>query len=143
MRANNINLGLVGCHPISYQDMVQNVEETFAVLAGYLELDLHGLSPGDGDLAGRLPEGHITIHQSIDKPPDPMKINQWREELNQQEIGLIEGKCRKYLIDAGFEGTRPGKTWLAWKCKLIYFTILYHADNLMNIFSFQLKKIFR
>jgi len=141
MRVNDINKRLINMHPISYQDMVQKTEETFSSLAGYLELDLQGISPGEGDLKNRLPEGHITIHQSIDKLPDPLKISQWKKELSQEEVGLIEDKCWKYLVAGGFERTLGGGPGLVRKCKLIYFTIIYYANRLQHIFSFQLKRI--
>jgi len=141
MRINNINTRLIKIHPVYYQDMVQKTEETFSSLAGYLELDLQGILPGDGDLKDRLPEGHKTIHQSIDKPPDPLKINQWKEELSKEEVGLIEDKCRKYLIARGFERIRRDEPGLGRKCKLIYFTFIYYTKQLQHIFSFQLKRI--
>lgn len=141
MRVNKVNIRLLDIHPIFYQDMIQKTEETISILAGYLELDLQGLVPGEGDLKGRLPDRHKTIHQSIGKLPDPIKIDQWKEELGQEEVRLIEAKCRKYLIVGGFERTCGGKTGLTMKCQLIYFTLMYYTSQLMHIFSFQLKRI--
>ncbi len=141
MRMNKVNIRLLDIHPISYQDMIQKTEETISILASYLELDLQGLVPGEGDLKGRLPLDHRTIHQSIDKLPDPLKIDQWKEELGQEEVRLIELKCMKYLMVGGYERTYRGKTGLAMKFKLVYFTLMYYTSQIMDIFSFQLRRI--
>ena len=95
MRVNYFNMRLMDIHSIYYRDMIQKTDETLSTLAGYLEVELHGLVPIEGDLKRRLPKEHKAIHQFIDKLPEPMKRNQWKGELSQEEVGLIEDKCRK------------------------------------------------
>ena len=140
MRRNKVNMGLLDNHTISYREMVIDLDGTLAALSGYLEQDLPGLAPGEGDLAGRLPEGHNIIHPTVNMLPDPVKIDQWREEISPEEISLIEGKCRRFMMEGGFEITRQVTTPPARKYKLIYFTIVYHADRLLHIVGFHLKR---
>lgn len=141
-RANIKNLELIEIHQILYRDLVANMDETISGLSGYLDLDLKGISPGGGDLLDRLPNGHRPIHQHITESPDSRKINQWREELSQEEIRLIEHKCRKHLIEGEFEIKVQNRAQLVETCKVIYFTLLYRIGHFMHRFRFHLKRTF-
>jgi len=141
-RTNNKNLELIESHQILYHDLIQNMDETISGLSGYLEIDLQGISPGEGDLYGRLPDGYKPIHKYISEGPESKKINQWKEELNQEEIHLIERKCKKHLKDTGFEITGQVNVQLAGSTKVIYFTIIYQIVQFLKILLFHFKRIY-
>ena len=105
-------------------------------------MDFGDISPGGGDLAKRLPDGHRQIHQTISEIPSLEKIDQWKEELSWEEISLIEQKCKKYFIEFGFRVSSVKKNHLGIACKMIYYTLIYRANRLIQMLVFHIKRIF-
>ena len=142
MRENKKNIGKLKAHLIGYRELIEEMEVSVSGLSEYLEMDLEGISPDKGDLSSRLPDGHRKIHQNISTPPDPEKLNQWKEELSRKEIWLIERKCRKNLMKEGFKPTDGRNLPIAEMFDLFRFTLLYRWKELVRKFRFHYRKLF-
>ncbi|GAI46990.1 unnamed protein product, partial [marine sediment metagenome] len=103
VRAVTKNREHIDGYQILYQELIQRMDETLSGLSGYLQLDLKGITPEEGDLKDRLPDGHKIIHKDISEIPLREIINKWKVELNQVDIVFIEQKCKKHLINFEFE----------------------------------------
>jgi hypothetical protein len=133
----------IDCCQIEYIDLIKKLDEVRGVLSIYLGLDLKGISSVKGDLSERLPDSHKLIHQAITDIPLQEKIDKWKQELNQEEISLIERKCRRYFGVFGYVVSRTDHNLPAIMFKLNYYTCMYQAIQLTRKARFHTKRIFK
>lgn len=131
----------VDCCQILYNDFIWKMDEVISALSIYMGLDLKGITAAEGDLSERLPDNHRQIHLTISDIPLQEKIDKWQQELNQEEISLIERKCRRYFGEFGFVASRTDNYATAITCKMNYYSGLYQAVQLTRKVRFHLKRI--
>jgi hypothetical protein len=56
----------------------------------------------DGDIVSRRSD-RIAIHQGALRPPDPARIDHWRNELGSEEIAVFESVAADLLRDLGYD----------------------------------------
>ncbi|MCK4854752.1 MAG: hypothetical protein KAT31_10830 [Bacteroidales bacterium] len=133
----------IDCYQILYNDFIWKMDEVIRTLSIYLGLDLKGITAVEGDLSERLPDSHRLIHQTISDIPLQEKIDEWRKELNQEEISLIERKCKRYFGEFGFVASRTDHYVPAITCKMNYYSGLYQTVQNIRKARFHLKRIFK
>jgi hypothetical protein len=131
------------CCLVLYHDFISKMDEVISALSIYLGLYLKGITAGEGDLLDRLPDSHRLIHQSIYDIPLQEKIDEWKKELNPEEISLIERKCKKYFNEFEFVTSRTGHYIRGIICKMNYYTLLYQAVQLARKTKFHFKRVFK
>jgi len=133
----------IDCCQILYNDLIWKMDEVISALSIYLGLDLKGLTTAEGDLFERLPDNHKLIHQTISDIPLQEKIDKWKIELNQEEISLMERKCKRYFGEFGFSASVADNHIPLITCKMNYYSSLYQAVQLIRKARFYLKRILK
>jgi hypothetical protein len=137
------NCSQVDCYQILYHEFIRKMDEALISLSAFLALDLTDITPGHGDLEDRLPDGQRDIHPGIADVPRQEKIEQWRKDLNMEEICLIERICKRYFGEFGFVATRSDDNIRGITFKIKYYTFLYQAIQLARKARFHTKRVFK
>jgi hypothetical protein len=137
------NCSQVDCYQLFFYDFIRKMHEELISLSTFLGLNLKDISPGNGDLADRLPDGQRDIHSGIADGPRQEKIEQWRKELSLEEICLIERICKRYFGEIGFVATRSDYNIRGMTFKIKYYTFLYLAIQLTRKARFHMKRVFK
>ena len=98
----------LGAPTVRYEDLVREPERV-ATLCAELELPHAAESVGGGFV--EKPKFIDSTHALVGKPPDPSRIEGWRERLTEREIELFEWRAWPMLHAFGYEldfGSRAG-----------------------------------
>jgi hypothetical protein len=105
---------------IRYEELVREPEATLRGIAEFIELpwdagmlDYHRRSeerlaeldrdiPAWGKKLPRSAESRMALHQQTTKPPDPARIDRWREELGPDELEAFEREAGATLDELGY-----------------------------------------
>ena len=106
---------------IRYEALIREPEATLRQVAEFIELpwdpamlDYHERSeerlseldrdiPAWGRKLPRSAESRMALHQQTTKPPDPARIDRWREELSAEELRAFEDEAGETLAELGYE----------------------------------------
>ena len=105
---------------IRYEALVRQPEATLREIAAFIDLpwdgamlDYHRRSeerlseldrdiPAWGNKLPRSAESRMALHQQTTKPPDPARIDRWREELSAEELESFEREAGATLDELGY-----------------------------------------
>ena len=111
---------------IRYEALVREPEATLREVADFISLpwdpamlsyhrrseerlaELDRDIPAWGDKLARSAESRMALHQQTTKPPDPARIDRWRDELSADELDAFEREAGETLVELGYEPARSG-----------------------------------
>jgi hypothetical protein len=106
---------------IRYEELVREPEPNLRRVAEFVDLPwdpamlaYHRRSEGrlaelDRDIPAwgkKLPrsaESRMALHEQTTKPPDPARIDRWRDELSPEEVATFEREAGDALVELGYE----------------------------------------
>lgn len=106
---------------IRYERLVTEPEETLRRVCDFISLDWdpvmlsyhersgerleelnRNIPAWEGKLA-RSAESRMALHQQTTKPPDPSRINRWRDEMTPEDLATFEEIAGETLTELGYE----------------------------------------
>jgi Sulfotransferase family len=111
---------------IRYEALIREPEATLRSVAEFIDLpwdpvmlsyhqrseerlaELDRDIPAWGRKLPRSAESRMALHQQTTKPPDPARIDRWREELSAEELRAFEDEAGETLAELGYELAAPG-----------------------------------
>ena len=117
-RARRLAIKLPHYLEVKYEDLVQNPEDVLRTVCSFIELpyDARMLAyhesaidifkeMGNWNFANwTASETDIrTIHQKISEPPDPARIDSWKEDLSDSEIDRFNDVASQTLKELGYQ----------------------------------------
>jgi len=109
---------------IRYEALIREPEATLREVAGFVELpwdpgmlEYHQRSeerlkeldrdiPAWGKKLPRSAESRMALHEQTTKPPDPARIDRWRDELSDEDLATFEREAGETLVELGYELSR-------------------------------------
>ncbi len=95
---------------IKYEDLVKTPRTALRVVCDFL-----GLIYDDAMLTYHETSGqdygkyHASIHQNLNRPPQPDRIEAWRQHLTAQDIALVEEICGDLMQTMGYQPDKNGE----------------------------------
>jgi hypothetical protein len=91
------NENLPGFNLVRFEDLILSGVEIMADLCVRLGLAPSDIKPGSGDMYKRIPADHKMIHENILQGPIYGKTDEWKKQLTDKEIRLIEQTAGKMM----------------------------------------------
>ena len=104
--AGTRHLGPERAMTLRYEDLVSAPEDTLEAVLGFLELERAG--PDRGGEASPLPAYTREQHRLVGAPPDPSRIESWRERLSPRRIEIFEHLTYDLLRSHGYRPVNQG-----------------------------------
>jgi hypothetical protein len=106
---------------IRYESLIREPEATLREVAEFIELpwddgmlhyhqrseerlgELDRDIPAWGKKLPRSAESRMALHQQTTKPPDPARIDRWRDELSAEDVATFEEVAGDTLTELGYK----------------------------------------
>jgi hypothetical protein len=126
---------------IRFEEYLRNPELSLKSLSERVQLKINSLAPENGDYYSRIPEDQKQIHENIRSRPIMEKENEWKGNLNNMEIDLIQNLTERYMYKLGYTAETRRNNFLKIRSIIILESISYYFRYYTEKIIFRINKI--
>ena len=118
---------------VKYEDIISEMGNCIRAISTFLDINLDGIRPENGELMTILPGEVRSIHMLISQPPQPQRIDDWKSGLPENIIYLIEKTCMPILYHCGYVRSTSGRKLFLEMIRILQITRFLAREYLLKL----------